>query len=134
MAVIWSDLTAPTGRIDAVALFNDTDGGEERLTAYLADAAENAGDLADDELDAFVTHYSYYRAYLAKYELELGKAASKSLVDQGAASKLEVQVTGWLDLANAEKALADELLPPAEDEVVAGAIPPTTSTPVMYGW
>lgn len=134
MSVVWSALTAPAGRIDAAALFGDTDSGQARLTAYLTDAANNAGDLSGADLDAFSTHWAYYRAYLAKYELELGKAASKSLVDQGASTKIEAQITGWLDLATAEKALADALVPPVEDDVLAGAIPPTTSTPVEYGW
>jgi hypothetical protein len=134
MAVLWSDLTAPQGRIDAAALFGDTDSGEARLTAYLADAAANAGALTGDDLDAFSTHWSYYRAYLAKYEAELGKHAQKQLVNQGSASKLESQITGWLDLANAEKAIADALLPPTVDDVLETAIPPTMSTPVVYGW
>lgn len=132
---MWSALVAPTGRIDAVALFGDTDVGEARLTAYLADAAANAGTLtAGTELDAFVTHWSYYRAYLAKYEAMLSEVANGNLDDQGSYSLLKEQITGWLDLANAEKAIADGLLPVVEDDVVTTATPPTTSTPVTYGW
>lgn len=139
MAVAWDDLVQPQGRLNIALLFPaDTDDGEERLTGYLADAAANAGALAGAELDAFSTHWSYYRAYLAKYEAELDKAASdqKSLTDQGskATSKLWSQINGWKELADAEKALADGLLPPVVDAVVATAIPPTTSTPVYYGW
>lgn len=132
MAVVWGDLAAPSGKIDAALLFGDTDAGEERLTAYITDGETVGADLTGDELDEFVTHHAYYRAYLAKYELELTKAAQRALVDQGSTAKLEVQITGWLDLANAEKALADELLPP--DTVTPVGVPTTTSTPILYVW
>lgn len=134
MAVTWEDLKAPEGQINATSMFGDTDEGEVRLTAYLADAAVVGADLTGDDLDEFSTHHAYFRAYRAKYELELDKAAQKALTNQGSTGKLEKQITGWLDLANAEKALADALLPPDVDDVVETDIPPTMSTPVTYGW
>ena len=136
MAVTWDALTAPAGRLDIAVLFPAdyaADEGEDRLTGYIADGVAEVGDsLTGDEADAAVAKWAYYRAYLAKYELELSKAAQKSLTDQGSASKLEKQITGWKELADALLAEFEGLLPP--DDVVTGAPPTTTSTPIVYVW
>jgi hypothetical protein len=134
MAVVWTDLTTPTGELDGAILFSESGATlQTRLEGYIADGEAKVGaDLTGDDLDAAVTLWAEYRAYLAKYQLELSKHAQKQLVNQGSATKLETQITGWLALAQAKLAEFNDALPP--DETAASASPSTTSTPIVYVW
>ena len=136
MAVLWSDLLVPDGELEE-GWFPDDDvtALEDRLTGYITRAEAKAADITDpDEQDEAVTAYAYHLAYTAIWARMSGDPSNAAIVNEESVAYSPQLVNNFKILADEKLAEFEELVPPMVDDVVATAIPPTMSTPVVYGW
>lgn len=133
---MWTDLTVPTGEIDAAAWFpTDTDDGEARIEGYIAAAELKTADIADaDERDIATATYAYHLAYVAIWLAMSGGGTGASMVNEESYQTSKDLIENFRRRADEKLAEFEDLVPPELDDVVETAIPPTMSTPVTYGW
>ena len=136
MSVVWTDLTAPQGRLAVSVLFpEDTDAGQARLTAYIADGVARAAarSVATADADAYVTAWSYYRAYDALVDAMAADPGAVAQSDQNSGSWSQDQRDTFKERAAYWLGVADGFVPntPVDD---APGIPASTSTDLVFGW
>lgn len=138
MAVVWSDLVAPAGRLDVAVLFPDdyaSDLGEARLTGYLADATARATAKAVEagNVDAYVTAWSYYRAYDAKVDEMAAGAGNAAIVNEESVAWAKDQRDTFKERAAFWLGEADGFVPDTPIDTAPG-IPATSTTDIVYTW